>query len=136
MALVLVVAAALGWGTYQRNEVYQSALAIWNDTVENCPLNYRAHGNRGSALNGMGQYDAAIKDYDKVIELNSGDAMAYNGRGIAYCGKGQYDAAIKDYDKALSLSPITRRPITTAAMPTTARASTMQPSRTLTRPSH
>ena len=88
VALVLVVAAALGWGTYQRNEVYQSALAIWNDTVEKCPLNYRAYNGRGVAYYGKGQYDAAIKDYDKAIELKPDYADAYNNRGIAYQRQG------------------------------------------------
>ena len=50
VVLVLVVAAALGWGTYQRNEDYQSVLAIWNDTALKCPLNWRAYVSRGIAL--------------------------------------------------------------------------------------
>ena len=102
---LVVVAAALGWGTYQRNEVYQSDLAIWNDTVEKCPLNSRACNNCGVALKSKGQYDAAIKDYDKAIELDPNYAEAYNNRGNALNRKGQGDAAIKDYDKALSLKP-------------------------------
>ena len=102
-ALLLAVAAALGWGTYQRNEVYQSALAICKNTVEKCPLNYRTYNNRGLAYADMGQYDAAIKDYDKAIELKSDYAVAYNNRGIAYADMGQYDVAIKDYDKAIEL---------------------------------
>ena len=102
-ALVLVVAAALGWGTCQRNEDYRSALAIWNNTVENCPRNSRAYNGRGYVLNSKGQYDAAIKDYDKALSLKSDYAAAYSDRGLAYYGKGQYDAAIKDFDKALSL---------------------------------
>jgi tetratricopeptide (TPR) repeat protein len=104
-ALILAVAAALGWGTYQRNEVYQSALAIWNDIAEKCPLNYRAYNNRGKAYRSKGQYDAAIKDYDKAIELKSDCAEAYYNRGNALNSEGQYDAAIRDYDKAIELKP-------------------------------
>ena len=102
---LVVVAAALGWGTYQRNEVYQSALAIWNNTVENCPRNYRAYGSRGMANYDEGQYDAAIKDFDKAIELKSNFPESYNNRGNALNHKGQYDAAIRDYDKAIELKP-------------------------------
>ena len=105
VALVVAVAAALGWGTWQRNEVYQSALAIWNDTVEKCPLNWRAYNNRGNAYSYKGQYDAAIKDYDKVLSLKPGYADAYGNRGAAYSKRGEHDRAIKDFDKAIELNP-------------------------------
>lgn len=51
------------------------------------------------------QYEQAIKDYDKVIELNPNDANAYLNRGNAYGNLGQYDQAIKNYDKAIELNP-------------------------------
>ena len=50
-------------------------------------------------------YNQAIKDYDKAIELKPNYAYAYNNRGIAYNKKGNYDQAIKDYDEAISLNP-------------------------------
>jgi len=52
-----------------------------------------------------GQYDKAIADYTKAIELNPRDAKAYNNRGNAYGNKGQYDQAIADYTKAIELNP-------------------------------
>ena len=36
-AMIVAVAAALGWGTCQRNEVYQSPLEIWNNTGREWP---------------------------------------------------------------------------------------------------
>ena len=105
VALVLVIAAALGWGTHQRNEVYQSVLAIWDDNVLHCPLNYRGYINRGNAYAAKGQHDAAIKDFDKSLSLKSDNPGAYENRGSAYAAKGQYDAAIKDYDRAIGLMP-------------------------------
>jgi tetratricopeptide (TPR) repeat protein len=105
VALVPAGAAALGLGTYRRNEDYQSKLAIWNDTVLNCPLNHRAYNNRGNAYLAKGQYDAAIKDYDKSIELKPRYANAYDNRGKAYRAEGRYDEAIRDYDKAIRLKP-------------------------------
>jgi tetratricopeptide (TPR) repeat protein len=103
--LVLAASAALGWGTRQRNDLYGSALAIWNDAVEKRPSNYRAYDSRGIAYEIEGQYDAAVRDYDKAIELNPNYAGAYNNRGNAYIGLGRYDAAIRDYDKAIALKP-------------------------------
>ena len=50
-------------------------------------------------------YDGAIENYTKAIELNPNDAIAYNNRGNAYCNKGECDKAIADYNKAIELDP-------------------------------
>ena len=50
-------------------------------------------------------FDSAIKDYDKAIDLNPDLAEAYKNRGNAYGAKGDHDRAIQDYDKAIVLKP-------------------------------
>jgi tetratricopeptide (TPR) repeat protein len=104
-ALVLVVAAALGWGTYRRNEDYQSELALWDGAVKNRPLNDRAYLTRGSVYWTMGQRAAALRDYDRCIALNPREAKAYVGRGNVYIDLGRHDDALRDYDTALRLHP-------------------------------
>jgi tetratricopeptide (TPR) repeat protein len=64
-----------------------------------------AYYNRGVAWQKKGDYDRAITDYTKAIEINPGDALAYYNRGNAYQGKGQYERAISDYNKAIELNP-------------------------------
>ena len=44
----------------------------------------------------MGQYDAAIKDYDKAIELKPDFAAAYNNRAVAHFLMKAYDEAWAD----------------------------------------
>ena len=64
------------------------------------------HLFKGAAYLNKGQYDLAISDCNKAIELNSRLAMAYVTRGLAYyLGKAQYDLAISDYNKAIELNP-------------------------------
>jgi protein O-mannosyl-transferase len=103
--LIPVVAVLLGWGTHQRNKVYQSELAIWEDTVVNCPLNDRAYFSRADVYRKRGQLAAAIQDYDKTIALNPRFIKAYIGRGNAYSSQGRHEEAIKDYDRALRFKP-------------------------------
>jgi protein O-mannosyl-transferase len=103
--LVFVVVAGLGWGTHLRNKDYQSELAIWDNTVRNCPLNDRAYLTRGSAYWANAQLDAALKDYNQAITLNSRNAKAYIGRGNAYLDQGRYEDALRDYDKAIEVNP-------------------------------
>jgi tetratricopeptide (TPR) repeat protein len=55
----------------------------------------------------MNNLDAAIKDYDKLIEL-SGDKppyYAYYNRGLGYSEKNNHDLAIADFSKSIDLSP-------------------------------
>jgi tetratricopeptide (TPR) repeat protein len=105
VALLSVVVAVLGWGSFCRNEVYRSDLTIWDTTVRNCPLNYRAYLSLGKAHDSRGQYDAAVRDYDHAILLRRDFVEAFNNRGAAYEAMGQAEAAIKDYDKAIALQP-------------------------------
>ena len=60
--------------------------------------------DRGEAKVGLKQYFAAIRDFDKAIELDPKNGNAYIGRGNAKVGLKQYAAAIKDYDKAKELN--------------------------------
>ena len=55
-----------------------------------------------------GQYDQAIADYTKSIEIDPKHPnihYAYNNRGLAYMHKGQDDQAIADYNFAIELNP-------------------------------
>ena len=63
---------------------------------------YFARGNTKAAL---GQYVAAISDYDKAIQFKPDDADAYYNRGVVKHKLGQHSAAISDYDKAIQLKP-------------------------------
>lgn len=51
------------------------------------------------------QFDAAITEYSKAIELDPEYAVAYNNRGRAYYEQGELDSAISDFDKAIELDP-------------------------------
>jgi len=51
------------------------------------------------------QYEKAISNYNKAIQLNPNDANTYNGRGLAYYDLEQYENAISNYNKAIQLNP-------------------------------
>jgi lipoprotein NlpI len=60
---------------------------------------------RGLAKGGQGDYDGAIGDFSKAIELDPKYASAYDNRGVAKSRKGDYDGAIADCSKAIELDP-------------------------------
>jgi tetratricopeptide (TPR) repeat protein len=59
----------------------------------------------GNSYHGLGDYQQAIKDFDRAIELDPKLAEAYWGRGKTYHGLGDYQQAIKDFDRAIELDP-------------------------------
>ena len=58
---------------------------------------------QGIAYFKKGQYDQAISDFNKALEINPRDAWAYNSRGVAYYFKREYEKSWKDVEKAQSL---------------------------------
>lgn len=63
------------------------------------------YNNRGIAYGNMGDYDKAIYDHNKAIELDPTFAKAYNNRGLDYVNKEDNDRAIVDYNRAIELDP-------------------------------
>jgi len=61
--------------------------------------------NKGMVCLHQGNYDQAIAEFNKAIELNSRLPHAYNNRGIAYWRKGNYDQALADFTKSIEISP-------------------------------
>jgi len=68
-------------------------------------MDAEAYYNRGVSYGKKGEYDRAIADFTKALEINPRLAQAYYNRGVAYERKGEYDQAIADYTNALELSP-------------------------------
>jgi uncharacterized protein (TIGR02145 family) len=60
---------------------------------------------RGTMYKNKGDYDQAIANYTKAINLDHNYMMAYDNRGDMHCKKGDYGQAIADYTKAISIDP-------------------------------
>ncbi len=65
----------------------------------------RIYNTRGSAYGKKKQYDRAIADLTKSIELDPGLAWAHYNRGTVYQMKGLHDLAIADFTQAIQLNP-------------------------------
>ena len=59
----------------------------------------------GLARAGLGQYDAAIKCYQRALDLNPVYVEAYTNIGVALKHKGDLDGAIDSYKQALAIKP-------------------------------
>ena len=66
---------------------------------------YSAYINRGIAKFNLLDFNGAIADYIKSIELNPSHAPTYYNRGIAKVNLGEFYDAILDFNKAIELNP-------------------------------
>jgi tetratricopeptide (TPR) repeat protein len=108
-ALGLCAIAAVGFGitTARRNEVYQSDLTLWADTVAKQPGNALAHNNLGKALYERGAITEAVAQYQDAIRLRPGpeSIYAYINLGDALGLANRLPAAIATYREAGRLQP-------------------------------
>jgi tetratricopeptide (TPR) repeat protein len=92
--------------TFDRCKTWKDDETLWTDAIEKYPNdNASAYYNRGFGSWQQGQWQKALADYSKAIEINSEWALAYNSRGIVYENIGQWEKAIADYSKAIENDP-------------------------------
>ena len=63
------------------------------------------YNNRAGVFRSEGEYDRAILEYNKAIEIDPNYASAYMNRGKTYADKGEFDRAILEYNKAIEIDP-------------------------------
>jgi len=106
LAVFLLVAVALGWRTFVRNEDYQSNLTIWRSTVQQRPLNLRARSSFSHALyQEANDKEGALKLLSETIRLAPTYAPAYYIRGNIHKNSQEHELAVKDFSRAIELLP-------------------------------
>ena len=61
--------------------------------------------NLGVINTEKGEYDLAIKYFNKSLEISPNDSLVYNNRGTAYGERKKYDLAVKDFNEAIKINP-------------------------------
>ncbi|MGO9952361.1 MAG: tetratricopeptide repeat protein [Dissulfurispiraceae bacterium] len=74
-------------------------------TPEDDTLAAKTHHDRGVDYLERGQYDLALAEFNKALDIYPTSAEIYNNRGVTYAHKGQYDLAIIDFTKAIEIMP-------------------------------
>lgn len=69
------------------------------------PSHAMYYSNRGDNYLNSGNYDLAISEYTKAIDLDPTLASLYYNRGLAYSLKEEYKLAIDDYTKSIEFDP-------------------------------
>jgi tetratricopeptide (TPR) repeat protein len=85
----------------------EQALEAFAKAIELDPEYAPAFHYRGEVYYDGGQYDLAVNDWTRVIELDPTwtEGLAYNNRADAYGALGKHDLAVADLTKALEIKP-------------------------------
>ncbi len=69
------------------------------------PPDFNFYNNRANSNFVLGEYETAINDYTKAIELKPSEPTVFLSRGIAFYNTKKFDLAIADFDNAIKLDP-------------------------------
>ena len=89
-----------------KNKLFTLQAILFMALIVSCQTNPSdpvSCNNRGIAHYRRGQFDLAIADFSKALEINPKFAEASNNRGIAYYFKKEYGKSWKDVRKAQEL---------------------------------
>ena len=74
--------------------------------MDDCDPKAASHLKQGDAYVEQGDFDDAIAEYSKAIQLDAKCAEAFFSRGLVYArDKGQFDKAISDFTETIRLDP-------------------------------
>jgi Flp pilus assembly protein TadD len=91
--------------TVRQEAIWKDSISLWDAELSQFPKLHVIYNNRAEAYMETGNYQKAIKDYEKSISINPRDAAPYNRLGVIYEKLGNYLQAIENYSKSLDLTP-------------------------------
>ncbi len=103
--LLLILISLLSIMTIQRNRVWKDDYALWRDAANKSPNSARVHDNLGLAYIGRGEYDLAIAEFQRTLELHPLYYLAYYNAGVVYQLQNSLDLARDSYEECLKINP-------------------------------
>jgi tetratricopeptide (TPR) repeat protein len=86
------------------SKMVEDAIKLYTKAIETDPYNWVPFLNRGNAYEMIHEYDTAIRDFTRAIELGAG-ATAYIARAEVHRLNNDYFEAFEDADSAVGLEP-------------------------------
>ncbi|MGB5747169.1 MAG: tetratricopeptide repeat protein [Desulfobacterales bacterium] len=103
--IACAVVAVCSYWTYERNIIWQDDLALWMDCNKKAPNKARPYLNVAEILTNRKQYDEALPNILKALQINPYFVDAHYNLGVLFDKKDEPVKAIEHYRKALELQP-------------------------------
>lgn len=103
---ILLVVAILVYSylSFERIKIWKNGEVLFTDLIRKNPNLPFAYNNRGYFYyKYQKNYDKALKDYTKTIELDNNFHRAFSNRGVLYFNTNEFEKAIADFSRALEL---------------------------------
>ena len=91
--------------TYERCKVWKNGITLWSDVISKYDNVPAAYVNRGNEYGRNKEYDLALADYKKALDLEPSNLVALTSRGYLFYLMGDNNKAIGDFNKAISAYP-------------------------------
>ena len=104
-ALTGVLAVTLTIATVRRNEVWGSAIRLWEDAAKKAPAKFRVWGNLGAAYACDGRLSESAECYQKAMDLHPRFLTAYKNLARLHFHMGNPEAALNVCIKATKVDP-------------------------------
>lgn len=100
-----VVLVALSVRTIVRNIDWKNEDNLWIATGKTSPSSPNTHNNLGDVYGRQGDKQAALREFQKAIELKPNYGDAYHNLANTYMELGQPEKALENYQNALKYNP-------------------------------
>jgi tetratricopeptide (TPR) repeat protein len=94
---------AIASGNYVRSLPFCEAMQIREDLSE--IARSQIYFMNGLAYTNLEEYEKALENYGRAIELDPEDTVAYINRGVTFAGLKEYERALEDFGRAIELDP-------------------------------
>lgn len=101
VALCVVLTAV----TFSANKIWENSFVFFKRITEESPNTGFAHYNLGVVYHNLGQYEKAVGEFLRVLELYPGHIDARYTLGMSYDEIGDLDNAAEEYRKTIKLRP-------------------------------
>jgi protein O-mannosyl-transferase len=104
-ALSVALLAMLATLTWRQSRIYTDMDTLFRATIAGNPECIMVRNNLGILLSDRGQFDAAIVQYQKVLEVDPKDADAHNNLANALIACHQFETAVAHLEQSLKFRP-------------------------------
>src|SRR5438552_6290110 len=100
-----------GIAAFYELRFYRDAPTFFTEAIARTPRNALCYNNRATYYgNELHDHEAALKDFNKAVEINPKYMVAIANRGVTRGSHGQKEEAIADLQRALAINPNSPNP--------------------------
>jgi tetratricopeptide (TPR) repeat protein len=105
LIVVFIYLSYLSYLTIERNNIWQDPITFYKYNLTYTPNSFIQHNNLGMALAESGEYQEAIKHYQRALEINSDYPQVYSNYANSLLALNKLEEAKINYLKAIDKSP-------------------------------